>query len=103
MRLIETTKNFQIHCDIKYIYFIDLKRDSSVCSARDRLIKDNLIFEEDENKKKFSDIITKVLILITLISIFFLFWIQNSHYHLIDNIKTQYHPKYGYGLRHDRH
>jgi len=86
-------------CDCTNHNIPDLKRDSSVCSARDRLIKDNLIFEEDENKKKVSDIITKLLIFMTIISIFFLFWIQNSHYHLIDNVKRKYHPEYGYGFR----
>jgi len=88
-------------CDCTKRIIPDLKRDSSVCSARDRLIKDNLIFEEDEDKKKVSDIITKLLILITILSIIFLFWIQNSHYHLIDNIKRKYHPKYGYGFKHE--
>ena len=83
------------------IFSLDLKRDSSVCSAKDRLLRDTLQFEEDERKRRLSDGITKVLIVLTLLSILFLFWIQNSSYHLIDNVRKKYHPKYGYGLRHD--
>jgi len=90
-------------CDCSYRKIPDLKRDSSVCSAKDRLIKDTLVFEEDEKKKKISDIITKILIILTIMSIIFLFWIQNSHYHLIDNVRKKYHPKYGYRLDDDSH
>ena len=78
----------------------DYKRDSSICSARDRLIRDTLLFEEDESNKKLSNVITKVLILLTVISIAFLFWIQNTHYHLTDNVRKNYHPKHGYGFSH---
>ena len=79
-----------------YEWILDLKRDSSICSARDRLIKNpSLIIDINYQKEKLDKSLTKLLTLITLLSIFFLFWIQNSHYHLLDNLRNKYKTKYG--------
>ena len=84
-----------------FIYIPDLKRDSSICSAKDRLIKNpSLILDINYKKEKLDKSVTKLLILLTLLSIFFLFWIQNSHYHLIDNLRKKYQTKYGYWKMH---
>ena len=73
--------------------FADLQRVSSVCSARDRLIKSSsLLLVADDKKEKLDKSFTKILLLVTILSIIFLFWIQNSHYHLIENIRSKSSP-----------
>ena len=68
----------------------DLKRDSSVWSAKDSLIKNSShIIDVDDENGNIDKSFTKLLLLITILSIFFLFWIQNSHYHLIEYVRSK--------------
>ena len=84
-----------------FFWILDLKRDSSICSAKDRLIKNpSHILDIYYKKEKHDNSVTKLLILLTLLFIFFLFWIQNSHYHLINNLRQKYQTKFGYWEMH---
>ena len=73
--------------------FADLKRDFSVCSANDKLLRNSDIFEGHDKKEKLDKIITKTLIMFTIISIIFLFLIQNSPYHIIEHSKPRFKGK----------
>ena len=64
-----------------------MKRDSSLYSVNERLLKNSNIFDMQDIKETIDNIITKTLIIFTIISIIFLFWVQNSEYHLIEHTK----------------